>query len=96
MISYLNSAEHVVEELAEHEFILAKDQPQYRPLPALHSAGDEGKILTRWTFTLEERLAIAAGADLFLEVWTFRRPFPPVKLCVSDNPASVVVESFGG
>lgn len=45
----------------------AKDQPEYSPLPAL--LYEDGKILTEWTFSEEERAAIAQGENLRLWIW---------------------------
>lgn len=59
--------------------IIAKDQPQYIPLPAELVAGPKGAVvLTRWTFTSEERARIAAGMDLYLSVLTFDNPLQPL------------------
>ena len=58
--------------------ILAKDQPQYRPLPVALLPGMEGRMISRWTLTPEERAAIAAGEDLYLEQLTFGRPLQPI------------------
>lgn len=56
----------------------AKDQPQYRPLPTVQLVGEEGRVISRWTLTPEERAAIAAGEDLYIEVLTFGRPLQPI------------------
>ena len=63
--------------------ILAKDQPQYDPLPAL--VYNDGRVLTEWTFTEEERERIIRGENLRLWVWTCGRPFPPVALQITDE-----------
>lgn len=49
----------------------AKDQPEYRPLPVVKLEGVEGRVISRWTLTTEERAAIVAGEDLYIEVLTF-------------------------
>jgi hypothetical protein len=50
----------------------AKDQADYRPLPALREAGSaEGRVLSRWRPTAEELTKILAGDDIYLEVLTF-------------------------
>lgn len=55
--------------------VLAKDQPQYRPLPLVQLDGPEGRCISRWTLTSEERDALIAGADLFIEQLTFNPGF---------------------
>jgi hypothetical protein len=76
----------VIPGLEMFELEYAKDQPEYRPLRALRSMAGEGAILTRWTLTPEQRQAIAAGADVFLEVLTFAQPLQPVLLFVGPTP----------
>lgn len=55
-------------------------QPEYVGLPALRSP--DGRVMTRWTFTEEERKAIANGADLFTTVLTLNHPYQPIMLTV--------------
>jgi hypothetical protein len=63
--------------------VIAKDQPEYLPLPALVFA--DGKILTEWCFTEEERAAIARGENIRLWVWTFGKALQPVMLEVTNE-----------
>jgi hypothetical protein len=42
--------------------VIGKDQPEYVPIPAL--AYPDGTLLIEWTFTKEERQAIARGENL--------------------------------
>lgn len=65
------------EEFVAHEIVFAKDQPQYKPLPAICNRND-GIVLTRWKLTDTEREAVALGADLFLSVYTFGQPLQPL------------------
>jgi hypothetical protein len=55
--------------------VLAKDQPQYQPLPIVQLHGPEGRVISRWVLTPDERTAIAAGADIYLEQLTFNPGF---------------------
>jgi len=41
---------------------------EYRDLPAI--ATPRGQLITRWTFTEEERARIAAGEDMYLTIWS--------------------------
>lgn len=63
--------------------IFAKDQPEYLPLPALLYA--DGKILTEWTFSEDERAAVARGENLRLWIWTFGKPLQPIALQLTDE-----------
>jgi hypothetical protein len=57
--------------------IFAKDQPQYRQLPAF--VNKEGEVLTEWNLNEAERAAIARGENLRIHTMTFNHPFQPVK-----------------
>ena len=56
----------------------AEGQPQYQVLPSVRLTGPRGRVISRWSFTPEERAAIAAGADLFLEQLTFNTHLQPI------------------
>jgi hypothetical protein len=63
------------------EVILAKDQPEYLPLPAaVYLETEHGSncrmYATRWTMTDEERLAVAEGSDIFVTQLVFDQPLP--------------------
>lgn len=63
------------------EFVIAKDQPQYIPLPAVWIRTSEGiAVVTRWRPTDEERQQVADGADIWLQSLTFGGPLQPIKL----------------
>ncbi len=63
------------------EVVYASDQPQYRPLPAIRCL--DGKILTRWEFTEEEKQQILEQGYIYLAVNTFNDPLQPVLLSVT-------------
>jgi len=63
--------------------ILAREQTEYVQLPAVFTeVANVPCVVTRWTFTPEERAAIAAGADVWLEMLTFGERANPVRLGV--------------
>ncbi|HLT92108.1 MAG TPA: hypothetical protein VKZ85_14335 [Woeseiaceae bacterium] len=71
-----------------HEITLAEDQLEYSPLVVALYYDHEQKsalLLSRWTFTPEERAAIAAGEDLYLGVLTHGQPFQPISLAVGPE-----------
>jgi hypothetical protein len=47
-----------------YEFLLAKDQKQYLPIPTVLAEGDEKRMYSRWEFSEEERQIIADGGSL--------------------------------
>lgn len=63
-----------------HAVIIAKDQPEYTPLPSVRTP--DGRVITRWSPTVAERSAILRGEDLFLTILTFHTPLQPVLLTV--------------
>lgn len=71
MIPIALAPEHCHDLPAHTHHVLAKDQPQYQPLPLIQLEGSEGRCISRWRLTDDERAAIAAGADLFIEQLTF-------------------------
>jgi len=56
----------------------AKDQPEYRPLPALTEDGPYGRVISRWALSHRERELVAAGGDIYLELMTFHKPLQPI------------------
>jgi len=44
--------------------VIAEHQPEYRDLPSIRTPN--GYVITRWSFTDDERKAIAAGEDVYI------------------------------
>lgn len=61
------------------EFVIARDQPPYKPLPAIQ-CGDA--ILTRWHMSWKERLLAFVRGDVYLYVKTFGSPLQPLLMQV--------------
>lgn len=78
----------VVEGLEVYENVYAANQPQYLPLRTLSSDDRERRVLSRWALTPEAKAAIANGADIFLELMTFKRDLQPIRLAVGNKPAT--------
>lgn len=72
-------------EFPEQTVVIAKDQPEYLPLPARRFAGDSGRIVCCWKLSLRERLKILWSGVIWHEVLTFNKPLQPQKLEV-DKP----------
>lgn len=65
--------------LPPHDLVTyAEDQPAYQPLPVARLHGAEGRVISRWTLTDEERVRIAGGEDLYIELLTFGQPLQPI------------------
>lgn len=80
---------HLIE-FPEQTVVIAKDQPQYRPLPAFRYPGDpEGRIACCWALSFGERLRLLWTGRLWHEVLTFNAPLQPQLLTV-DKPEGIV------
>jgi hypothetical protein len=69
----------------EKEVVYAADQPEYNPLRTIVSRDHQHRVTSRWTFTDDQRQAIAGGADIFLTLLTFGEPLQPILMAVSDG-----------
>lgn len=63
------------------EVTIAKNQPEYLPLPVIH--GEDGRVTSRWRLSDEEREAIANGADIMYTVLSSGKVYP-VMLYLAD------------
>jgi len=71
-------------EFPEQTDVIAKDQPEYLPLPAYQGA-EHGEIITCWELTDEELEDLKKTKKLWLSMWTFGYPLQPVMLSVDKN-----------
>lgn len=86
MFRYLSPKDGpVFEGLESKEVVYAKNQPEYLPLRTLVSKGPEGRVISRWTLTDEQRQAVAAGADIFLMLLTFTQALQPIQIALGDG-----------
>jgi hypothetical protein len=86
MFDYLSPKDGpVIDGLESKEVVYAKDQPEYIPLRTLKSDGPMGAVISRWTLTQEQRIAVVNGADIFLELSTFGNPLQPIRMAISDG-----------
>lgn len=58
--------------------VIAKDQPEYIPLPA-HIATD-GVVTCCWQLTWKERIELMVSGRLWHQILTFHTPLQPQKL----------------
>ena len=61
-------------EFRENNKVLAKDQPQYQPLPVFM---DETETVSCWRLTLLERLTLLFTGNLWLRQMNFGEPLQP-------------------
>lgn len=73
-------------EFPEQTVIIAKDQPEYRPLPAYRYEGDTyGRIVFCWKLNWRDRLKVLFTGKLWHQVLTFNQPLQP-QLLLTDKP----------
>lgn len=77
------SVSPVVPGLEPYELVLAKNQPEYNPLPVLRGKGPEYGMYSRWNLTPEEKEAIANGASIYLLQQTYGHHFQPSSIFVA-------------
>lgn len=62
-------------EFAGHNVVLAKDQPQYLPLPVLIT--ESGEVVSCWKLSVRERIRILFTGCMWLRQLTFGQPLQP-------------------
>jgi hypothetical protein len=57
--------------------LYAKDQPEYRPLPAVLMTDEPQMVVTEWVPSTDELVALINGGRLRINVLTFGKPLQP-------------------
>ncbi len=73
-------ASPVIPDEEHEERIIAKDQPQYLPLPVIELG--KGIMLARWTLSEEEKRIVVETGNIYITMWTFNNPVMPYRLQV--------------
>lgn len=61
----------VVKGFEELETVLAKNQPEYQPLPVIWCHDDTGTVISKWKLTWKERIRLFFTGELYLSQLTF-------------------------
>ena len=70
----------------EQTVTYAKDQPEYRPLPAYKYKDDpQGKIVCCWKLSLRDRIKVLMTGKVWHLILTFNHPLQP-QLMMVDKP----------
>ena len=64
----------------EQTVVIAKDQPEYLPLPAHQFNDEHGRIAFCWKMSWRERMRVLFTGVLWQQVLTFNQPLQPQKL----------------
>ena len=75
------------------EIVIAKDQPEYIPLPAVRLLNPEGDLITRWELSDAEIERVIESRSIYLTMMTFNRAVTPVMLSVDPPEIGVRVAS---
>lgn len=68
---------------AEHTVVFAKDQPEYKPLPAVMFPDDpQGQVITCWRLSRRDRIRVLLSGRLWCSVLTFHQPLQPLYFTV--------------
>lgn len=69
-----------------HEIVLAKDQPEYLPLPVANICYQDGTIsmISSYKLTWRERLTVLLRGRVWWEQLTFGRQLQPQKMYLSE------------
>lgn len=70
----------------EQTIVIAKDQPQYLPMPAHREPLDEsGRLTFCWKLSWRERIKVLLTGKIWHQTLTFNGPLQPQKL-LADKP----------
>lgn len=61
----------------ESNCIFAKDQPQYRQLPAFRGPQPEGNVVSCWKLSFRERIRILFTGKIWVSLMMFDKPLTP-------------------
>lgn len=62
-------------EFPQQNYVYAKDQPEYLPLPVYRTA--DGEVTSCWGLTWRERLRVLFTGRIYFSVLTFNSPLQP-------------------
>lgn len=67
-----------------NDIVIAKDQPQYKPIPAnIQHTVPECPVTMCWELSDEELNRLLVTKKLWHSVWTFGQPLQPILLSVT-------------
>lgn len=71
-------------EFPQQNIIVAKDQPEYQPLPARISGSPDGMMAVCYQFTFWEIVKLIFTRKLWIETLTFHRGVTPLRPSVHE------------
>lgn len=73
-------------EFPEQNVVVAKDQPEYIPLPAYVSPGPTAGVTSCWELSPEDLAEVQRTGRVFVTQLTFGGPLQPVRLGTKFEP----------
>lgn len=70
-------------EFPEQTIVIAKDQPEYNPLPAYQHKDSKGRITCCWSLTFLERVKLLFTGKIWHDILTFNNPLQPQLLQIN-------------
>ena len=74
--------------------IIAENQPEYQPLPALKLNTQEGEVISCWRMSIKERIKALFTGKVWLSLLTFNKDVTPSYLSVNRKEIFVVPKNF--
>jgi hypothetical protein len=66
-----------IKEFKEQNIVFAKNQPEYRPLPALKLNTPDGQVVSCWGLSFRERIRVLFTGKIWVSLLTYNRPLQP-------------------
>jgi hypothetical protein len=77
-------------EFPEQTTVIAKNQPEYRPLPAHVAENDPyGRVTCCWKLSFWQRLRVLFTGRVWHQIMTFNKPLQPQLLTVTKSDVLV-------
>jgi len=78
-------------EFKEQNVVFAKDQPEYKPLPAFKNDSPQGEVISCYKLSFRERVQILITGRLWVSVLSFNKPLTPQFLSVYKSEIFTVI-----
>ncbi len=69
-------------EFPEQTVVIAKDQPEYNPLPAHQFKDETGRIACCWQLSIADRIRLLLTGKIWHQILTFNMPLQPQLITV--------------
>jgi hypothetical protein len=74
-----------IKEFKEHNVVFAKNQPAYKPLPALALNNETGQVVSCWGLSFSERLRVLFTGRIWVSLLSFGKPLTPQYLSTKKS-----------